>query len=228
MAHPDYTLYYHPGSARMLVHLALLEIGVPYRLVEIDFASKAQHAQDYRGINPMGVVPTLVIDGKPLMESAALLLILAERHPQAGLAPLAGSAARDEWHQWVVHLSTTLGAAFRLWFYPGDLAAGPAAAGAAPPDPAIRGALQSRIEQAWDRLDAHLRARGPYLLGEEFSGVDLQATMLMRWSRRMPKPATDWPALRALADLVRERRSWKRLYELEGLDEWYAGEAEER
>ena len=44
--------------------------------------------------------------------------------------------------------------------------------------------------------------------------------MLMRWSRKMPRPATEWPALKALADRVRARPSWKKLYELEGLTEW--------
>ena len=50
--------------------------------------------------------------------------------------------------------------------------------------------------------------------------ADLLLTMLMRWSRNMPKPATEWPALKQLADLVRARPSWKKLYEIEGLAEW--------
>jgi glutathione S-transferase len=41
----------------------------------------------------------------------------------------------------------------------------------------------------------------------------------MRWSRNMPRPVTQWPALKHLADLVRERASWKKLYEIEGLSE---------
>ena len=69
-------------------------------------------------------------------------------------------------------------------------------------------------------LDAHLARDGPYLLGREFSGADLLLTMLMRWSRRMSRPATDWPALAAAATLVRARPSWKKLYEIEGLTEW--------
>jgi glutathione S-transferase len=36
----------------------------------------------------------------------------------------------------------------------------------------------------------------------------------------MPKPATQWPALKNLADLVRARPIWKKLYEAEGLAEW--------
>ena len=67
---------------------------------------------------------------------------------------------------------------------------------------------------------AGLAGGGPYLTGDRFGVADLYATMLMRWSRNMSKPATQWPAVAALADRVRERPSWQRLYEIEGLTEW--------
>jgi glutathione S-transferase len=197
----------------MVVHLALLEIGVPYRLEQVDVHAGGQREPAYLKLNPQGVVPTLVIDGEPVTESAALLMLLAERHPEARLAPMLGSPARDGWHQWIVYLSNTLAATYRLWFYPADL-------GESEHSPHVRDALRRKIESAWDRLEAHLAAEGPYLVGREFSGADLYVTMLMRWSRKMPRPATQWPALKALADRVRERASWKKLYELEGLTEW--------
>ncbi len=208
-----YTLYYSPGTASMVVHLALLEIGAPHRLERVDFDAGAQRSAEYRRLNPEGVVPTLIIDGEAYTESAALLMILADRHPESGLAPVAGSAARDDWYQWIAYLTNPLAATFRLWFYPADL-------GTPEHAPAVRQALQKRIESVWDRLDAQLAAHGPYLLGRDFSGVDLLLTMYLRWSRNMPRPATEWPALRALADRVRARASWKRLYEVEGLTEW--------
>ena len=59
-----YTLYYAPGSASMVVHLALLEIGAPHKLVKLDFAKDEQRSPDYLRLNPRGQVPTLVIDGR--------------------------------------------------------------------------------------------------------------------------------------------------------------------
>jgi glutathione S-transferase len=205
-----YTLYYSPGSASMVVHLALLEAGAPHALQRVDLDAGAQREPAYLALNPRGTVPTLLVDGQPLTESAALLMLLAERHPESPLAPPPGTAERAAWYSWIVYLSNTLMSAFRLWFYPQDLDG----------TPATRAALQRRIEGIWDGLEAHLAAHGPYLLGERFSGADLLLTMLMRWSRNMPRPATDWPALNRLAGLVRARPSWQRLYEVEGLREW--------
>jgi glutathione S-transferase len=205
-----YTLYYSPGSASMVVHLALLEAGVPHELRLVDLDAKAQRDPGYLKLNPRGVVPTLVVDGQPLAESAGLLMLLAERHPQSLLAPPPGTPERAAWYSSIVYLSNTLMSSFRLWFYPQDL----------DDTPAVRAALQRRIEGVWEQLDAQLAAHGPYLLGERFSGADLLLTMLMRWSRNMPRPATEWPALKRLADRVRARPSWQRLYEVEGLREW--------
>ena len=208
-----YTLYYSPGSASMVVHLALLEIGAPHKLELVDLESAQQRSPEYLRLNPHGVVPTLVIDGRAMTESAALLMILSERHPESHLSPPMGTPEREAWLQWIVYLSNSLAATYRLWFYPAELGLDEHTAES-------RKAVQTKIESVWNRLDAHLAASGPYLLGREFSGADLLLTMLMRWSRNMPHPVTEWPALKKLADLVRARASWKKLYAIEGLSEW--------
>ena len=82
-----YTLYYSPGTASMCVHQALIEADVPYRLVLVDLEAGQQRDPAYLKLNPNGVVPTLLVDGEPFTESAALLMTIAARHPQAGLAP---------------------------------------------------------------------------------------------------------------------------------------------
>ncbi len=66
-----YTLYYSPGTASMVVHPALLEIGAPHELGLVGFGAWAPRDADYLKLNPRGVVPTLVIDGRPMSGSAA-------------------------------------------------------------------------------------------------------------------------------------------------------------
>ncbi|MBC6941656.1 MAG: glutathione S-transferase family protein [Xanthomonadales bacterium] len=207
-----YTLYYSPGSANLVVHLALLEIGVPYELKCVDISKGENRSAAYLAINPQGVLPTLVVDGRPHTEAAALAMLLAERHPEAGLAPAATSPARADYLQWMLYLANTLQPLFRQWFFPADHL--PAAADQ------IKQAAGIGIEKCWARIDAQLATPGPYMLGAEFSLVDLYVLMLMRWSRNMPRPATSWPALAALATRLKARASWPRVNAAEGLTEW--------
>ena len=207
-----YTLYYAPGSANLVVHLALLEIGAPFELKRIDIEKGEQRSAAYLAINPRGVVPTLVVDGQPHGEAAALAMLLAERHPDAALAPAPGSTQRGDYLQWMFYLANSLQPLFRQWFYPNDhLAEG---------GETTQQNARAGIEKCWLHIDAHLAAHGPYLLGERFGVVDLYALMLMRWSRNMPKPATEWPHVAALAARLKARPSWPRVCAEEGLVEW--------
>ena len=208
-----YTLYYSPGTASLAVHLALIEAGVPHELGRIDLDAGEQRSARYLALNPNGVVPTLLVDGRPVYECAALLMLLAERHPEARLAPAPGAAARPVFLQWMLHFANVVQPTFRLWFSPQDFAAADAAAD-------VKDRARARIESAWDRLDAHLAAGGPYIAGNDFGVADIYAMMLMRWSRNMPKPATAWPALATLVARLKARPSWGALYASEGLTEW--------
>ena len=58
------------------------------------------------------------------------------------------------------------------------------------------------------------------MLGSSYGVVDMFAIVLLRWSRNMPKPATEWPALAKFASKVKGRSTWKRLYKIDGLTEW--------
>ena len=206
-----YSLYFAPGAASFSVHLALLEMAVPFELVRVDLQAGQQKSADYLRLNPNGVVPTLVHDGQAMSESAALLLWLAEREQK--LSPPLGSAARAPYLQWMLYLANTLQPAFRLWFYPHEAAGESAIDGA-------KAAAQSKVEVVFDRLADHLSANGPYLCGADLTVTDLHAFMLMRWSRNMPKPATGWPVLAEFVARMKARPSFKALYEAEGLTEW--------
>ena len=206
-------LYYAPGAASMLVHWLLIELDLPHELRLVDMASGAQKRPEYLALNPNGVVPTLVRDGVPMSEAAALAMTLSDQHPAAGFAPAVDAPRRPSYNQWMFHLANAVQPLFRQWWYPHEPAGEDHA-------DAVRALVAPRIEAAWSRIDAHLAANGPYLLGETVSTADFYLTMLMRWSRNMPKPATQWPHLAALARAMRSRPSFRTLYEREGLTEW--------
>ena len=208
-----YTLYWSPGAASLCVHWMLIELGEPHELKKLDLEAGDHRKPEYLRLNPNGLVPTLVVEGKPLYESAALLMLLAERHPQAGLAPPIGSSNRGLYTTWMFHLSNTVQAAFRDWFYPDQSGDGAAVE-------AVKANARGRIESGWNRVEAQIAAGGPYLVGDRAGAADFLATMLMRWSRNMPKPATQWPAIAEYIARMKSRPSFKALYEREGLTEW--------
>lgn len=207
------TLYYAPGSASLLVHWLLIETSELHQLQLVDTAAKAQKSAEYLALNPNGVVPTLVIDGAPHYEAAAMAMLLAERHPQANLAPAFDDPRRADYLQWMFNLANMVQPLFRQWWYPHE------PAGNANVD-AVRTHCGARVEEEWKRIDEHLGANGPYLLGDAATIADFYLTMLMRWSREMPKPATEWPQLAALAQRMKARPSFMELYRREGLTDW--------
>jgi glutathione S-transferase len=207
-----YTLHYSPGSASFVVHQTLLESGAPYELARVDLQAGQHKTPEYLALNPCGVVPTLIVDGRPHYESAALVMLIADRHPDAKLAPAVGTPERDVYTQWIVHMSNALMPMFRMWFYPAEPAGEEHVE-------KIKAFARGKIEAVFDRLDAHLATSGGYVTGT-FSAADLLALMLMRWSRNMPKPATSWPRLADYAARLKRRPSFAKLYELEGLTEW--------
>ncbi len=208
-----YTLYWSPGAASLCVHWMLIELGEPHELRKMDLEAGDHRKPEYLKMNPNGLVPTLVVDGQALYESAALLMLLAERHPQAGLAPPLGSPQRSAYTVWMFHLSNTIQSAFRDWFYPHHQV------GESSTD-AVKSTARGRIESGWNRVEAQIAGGGPYLVGDRVSAADFLAAMLMRWSRNMPKPATEWPAIADYVARMKSRPSFKALYEREGLTEW--------
>ncbi|MEX0644945.1 MAG: glutathione S-transferase [Parvularculaceae bacterium] len=208
-----YKLYYSPGAASLAVHWMLIELGVPFEAILTDIDKKAHKEPAYLKLNPGGVIPTLVVDEKPQAEAAALLLLLAERHPKARLAPEPGSPLRADYLQWMFFLANTLQPAYRLWFYPEE-GAGPANA------EATKAEARKRIETAWEGIDARFADGRRHLLGDSLSAVDFMATMLARWSRNMPKPAQSWPHVSGYIARMKAMASLKEVHAREGLTEW--------
>lgn len=207
------TLYYAPGAASLVVHWLLIELGLDVELRRVDTAAGEQKSPDYLALNPNGVVPTYVEDGRPMFEAAAIAMTLGDRHAAGRLAPTFDSPQRAPYNQWMFHLANAVQPLFRIWWYPHEVA-GEANAELA------RESVRPRIEAAWQRLDDHLAKNGPYLLGGQPCVADFYLAMLLRWSRNMPRPGDRWPHLGALAANLKARPSFAALYEREGLTEW--------
>src|ERR1700742_1041969 len=93
------TLYFAPGASSMAVHIALYEAGAAFDARPVSFAKKEQHEAPFLSINPLGQVPVLVIDGRPLTEVAGCLFYIARAFPDAKLLPgdAEGEAQAGSW-----------------------------------------------------------------------------------------------------------------------------------
>lgn len=202
-----YKLFASPATASQAVHWMLIELGVPFEIEVLDFDRGEQKSPAYRHINPSGVVPTLIVDGQLVTETGAILMLLAERHPEFAFAPPLGTSERAEWLQYMVWLANGPMATFRLWFYETDL-------------PGVdRNAIRARIERYWDQVDRRLAGRS-FAIGTQMTTVDFQLTMLMRWSRKMPKPATCWPNIATYLKAMRARPGLRAVHAREGVVDW--------
>ncbi len=112
-------LYGDTGSGSAMAEMALAEIGAPVELREVPLEGDHQRRADYLAINPMGRLPTLVLpNGTVLTESLAILVSLADLHPQAALLPPPGDTARAIALRWMALLAGEFYPQVTRWDYP--------------------------------------------------------------------------------------------------------------
>lgn len=212
-----YTLYWDPGAAGMAPHAVLEEIGAPHKLVLVDIEKGEHRKPEYLKVNPHGRIPAFADGDIVMYESAAICLYLAEKHPEARLAPPVGTPQRMAYLQWTAYLTNTVQEALMHWFHPEHYA---------PPEahPAVKATAENRLDKLWAFLDGELGRKGPYLLGETFSTPDIFLTMLTRWSRNMARPAATHANLRRLVELVRARPAYQRMLKAERIAHPLPGE----
>ncbi len=208
-----YTLYYSPGTASLALHWMLIELGEPFEAVLADIETGGHKTPEFLAINPSGRVPALIVDDKAHAEVAAMLMLVAERDPAGRFDVPPRSPERADYLQRMVFLANTLQPAFRDWFYPEE-PAGPGNVEAAQTQ------ARQKVEGALARMDANLADGRTYMLGERMTALDFLATMLTRWSRNMPRPATDWPHLQRYVDRMRSLPSLIEVHKREGLTDW--------
>jgi glutathione S-transferase len=92
----------------MAPHIALHEIGVPFEARPLSLLQREMHTPEFLALNPEGLVPTLLIDGRPLTEVAGILFYLAKRFPEAELLPHGDVEAEAQAVAWMSFLASTV------------------------------------------------------------------------------------------------------------------------
>lgn len=207
-------LYYFPSNASMAPHIVLHELGVPFELSLVDRNAGALRSPEFLAINPNGLLPALRDGELVLSECAAILLHLADTHPQAGLMPALGTAERAQAYKWLMWLTNTLQPTLIAYYYPERWVAAGNSAGTAE----VKQQAEARAGAQLDLLEAEFqRHGGPFVLGEHYSVLDPFAFMLCRWTRNFAHPARQRPALGAFLARMAERPALQRAIATEGL-----------
>ena len=194
-----YILYGDIGSGSGPVEMALAEIGAEVELRDVPLATDAQLATDYRKLNPMGRIPTLILpDGTVMTESAAMLIALADRHPEATLLPAGDDPARAVALRWILLVACEFYPHVTRYDYPERFSLDPAHA------PAIAARAKEMAREPW-RLIERECAPSPFVLGARFSVADIYMAALSRWNEGAQWMPAECPRVEGLAQAVARR-----------------------
>ena len=192
-------LYGDRRSGSAAVEMAMAEIGLTPELRPVPLERDAQHEAAFRRINPMGRVPALVLpDGSVLTESLAILLTLADLHPEAGLLPPPGDPARGVALRWMALAAGEVYPCVTRNDYPERFGADLAQA------PAIRARAVEMAREIWRIIETEA-APAPFLLDARFSVADLYLATLSRWMGNEAWLPGNCPRIEALARAVAAR-----------------------
>lgn len=204
------TVYGALGSGSVPVEAALTLIGRPYEVIEgATWEHDSEVLARVKAVNPMLQIPAVVLpSGEIVTESGAILIGLADAHPQARLGPAIGDPRRAQFLRWISFVASIYG------FYwvkddPSRLAPAPAA------QPALVERSEARILDCWAAMNSQI-SPGRYILGDELTMLDLYVAVVSRFRPRRLHFYQAAPKLEAVVKAVdadpRLERFWAERY----------------
>jgi len=204
---PQRVTFYHAPNSRSAGTRALLEeLGAEYDLHVLSFKKNEQRSEPYTSINPMGKVPAIAHRGQLVTEQPAVFLYLADLYAEKGLAPALDDPLRGPYLRWMVFY----GSCFEPAAVDRAMKRDPV-----PPSTSPYGDWDTMFNTLVAQLE-----RGPYMLGERFTAVDVLWGTALRWMT-MFKLVPELPVIMAYVERVASRPAMQRAA---ALDEALAAE----
>ena len=192
------------GSGSVPVEATLTLLGIQYEVIEAVTWEDEAARKLVATVNPLRQVPALVLpSGEVMTESAAILIYLADLHPQARLAPGPGDSKRAQYLRWMAYVSAAIYAFGWIMDDPTRIVASTEHA------PYVMDRVRDRRADCWRMMDEQITP-GRYILGDEFSVLDLYIAVISRfppWRARFYKSAPK------MAEIVRRVDADPRLKE---------------
>ncbi|MEZ5668759.1 MAG: glutathione S-transferase family protein [Alphaproteobacteria bacterium] len=180
----------------------LEEAGLPYEVVPVDIRTPGgkDAVPGFHEASPMGKVPALADGPVTVADSAAIALYVADRYPEAGLAPAIDAADRGRYLFWMTYSPGVIEPAMAEKF---------------------SNATPNRLSHGWGDFGLMVETwekglgDSPWILGDRFSAADVMlgsSVLFMRMFGIMP----DSPTLAGYADRCAARPAYQRSREREG------------
>ncbi len=177
-------LFVSPLACSLASHITALEAGLPVRVRFVE-NKKTDDGGDYYKISPNGYVPALRLDdGLVLNEGPSVLQYLADRKPEAGLAPAWGTIERYQLIDTLNYLSTEV---HKRIFYNVFAPTVPEAA---------KAAAKAQLEPTLDAIAKRLGDRET-LVGGKFTVADAYLVTILNWFAFVGADLAKWPTLKA-------------------------------
>ena len=185
------------------VHIALEELGLPYRAMPVDIGAGEQFKPEFLDINPNHRIPAIVDPDGPggklqLFESGAILIYLAEK---AGRLIPADPAARYVCLQWLMFQMGGVGPMFGQWNH---------FATYAPEEiPYAIERYGREVRRLYGVLEKRL-AVAEYLAGDEFSIADIATFPWVRTPEKRNIDFAEFPNVARWHDAIAARPAVER------------------
>ncbi len=168
------TLYYAPNTCSLASHLALEHAGAKYEVAKVNFAINEQRSFAYLQVNPKGRVPALATERGVLTETPAMLLFIAQTHPESELAPIEDPFKLAQMNAFNSYLCSTVHVAHAHRMRGNRWADEPAAWDA------MKRKVPQSVGDAFAIVESEL-LNGQWVLGERISTCDFYLLTLARW-----------------------------------------------
>jgi glutathione S-transferase len=197
-------LYISPLSGSFTAHVAFLEAGLPVTLHRVDRKTKQlDDGREFRTIAPQAIVPVLALpEGGVLTEIVAVLQYIADRVPEAALAPAWGTMERYRVVEWLSFVATELHKK-HLW---------PIFSSKTTPE--LKAFSQAHVGPALEHVARHLAERS-YLVGERITVADIYMFWALLVLPHGGVPLDAYPALRTYAARIQDRPAVKQALAIE-------------
>jgi GST-like protein len=187
------TVYGAPGWGSAISELMLTLADIPYQFENVEgFDSPGHHQEKLLKLNPLCQVPTLQLDdGSIMTESAAIALMILDKHPQ--LASPHDSPERNQFWRLLVWLVANVYPTFTYADYPERFV---------PDAPEqLREHCMAYRKSLYVWLDQQLKAT-PYAFGEQLTLLDIYLCVMRTWGPRHAWFKENTPNISAIADAV--------------------------